>query len=76
MVKAKFRVESQTINADGSGSVVIVLVEDGSNEWIPRGKIKMFTNEFSKADKLDVNKEYYLDFSPVPASTKSHNKKK
>lgn len=74
MVRAKFRVEAIEKKEDGSGEVRLSPVVGGSSEndafykFTPSGSISLTTINPSAIAQFEKAKEFYVDFTPVPAT--------
>jgi hypothetical protein len=72
-VRAKFKVSTiSPIESDGSISqITLYPVCSGSKEnetffkWTPSGEIRIGTINSNAAKQFELNKEYYVDFTPA-----------
>lgn len=71
MVRAKFKVTGKTEQADGGGTVNLWPVTTGSPEneefyrYTPGGSIMLSTINGAAFEQFEVDKEYYVDFTPA-----------
>lgn len=71
-VRAKFRVLNLTEKADGGFVVQLspVIADNAENKEFykltPGGNIHLETISESAASQFEVNKDYYVDFTPAP----------
>lgn len=73
-VRAKFKVQSLTDAGDGMKSIVLqpVIGDNPENKeffkWTPSGQISLGVLNPSAAEQFEIGKEFYVDFTPAPAS--------
>lgn len=71
-VRAKFRCESVTINANGTKTAKLFPVTSGSDEnkefykWTPGGSIDLSTLNEAAAEQFVPGREFYVDFTEAP----------
>lgn len=71
-VRAKFRVTNMTEKADGGFAIQLspVIADNPENaeffKYTPAGSINLETINADAANQFEVNKDYYVDFTPAP----------
>ena len=76
MVRGKFKLDQITANAGQSGKQLTfkAVCNDGTPEnerfhrYTPSGSLSMYVDSEPALAQFELGKEYYLDFTPVPAS--------
>jgi len=69
-VRAKFKVTEKVLTESGQ-RIKLNVVTSGSEEnkeffkWTPYGQLEMGTVNDEAANKFEVGKEYFIDFSPA-----------
>ncbi len=73
MIRAKFVVETVAKHASGVEAVTLRPVYGDTPEnkswskWTPTGSLAMTISNPDAMGKLECGREYYIDFTPVPA---------